>query len=101
MSSHVKITAILTAHSGKASDLGHLLAGMAPHCRAEAGNLRWDVWEDQDHQGRYVLDELYLDESAVAAHRSTPHYQDYLKRVPSLAERLAFVSRPRFVAPSK
>jgi quinol monooxygenase YgiN len=68
-----KITAILTAHPGKASELRALLVGMAPLCRAEPGNLRWDVWCDRAHSERYVLDELYRDAAAVEAHRETPH----------------------------
>ncbi len=73
-----KITAILTARPGKAVELNRVLVEMAPHCRAEPGNLRWDVWRDPSHQGRYVLDELYRGEAAVEAHRNSPHYQAYL-----------------------
>jgi quinol monooxygenase YgiN len=89
--SPAKITAILTAHPGKAADLQSLLVGMAPLCRAEPGNLRWDVWRDRAVPERYVLDELYRDEKAVEAHHGTPHYQNYLARIPSLADRSALV----------
>ncbi len=89
--SPAKITAILTAKPGKAADLRALLVGMAPHCRAEPGNLRWDVWCDRASAERYVLDELYRDAAAVEAHRQTPHYRDYLSRIPDLADRTAFV----------
>ena len=86
-----KITAILTAHPGKAADLRALLVGMAPLCRAEPGNLRWDVWQDRANGERYVLDELYLDNAATEAHRKTPHYRDYLAKIPELADRTAWV----------
>lgn len=89
--SPAKITAILTAYPGKAADLRSLLIGMAPLCRAEPGNLRWDVWRDHAVPERYVLDELYQDADAVEAHRGMPHYQDYLTRIPSLADRSALV----------
>ena len=92
--SPAKITAVLTAHPGKAAELRALLVGMAPHCRAEPGNLRWDVWQDRAHGERYVLDELYRDAAAVEAHRKTPHYQDYLAKVPELADRTAWVLEP-------
>jgi quinol monooxygenase YgiN len=94
MQSPTKITAILTAHLGKAAELRTLLVGMAPLCRAEPGNLRWDVWRDQAHGDRYVLDELYLDAAAVEAHRMTSHYQAYLSKIPELAERTAWVLEP-------
>jgi quinol monooxygenase YgiN len=86
-----KITAILTAHPGKAADLRALLIGMAPHCRAEPGNLRWDVWRDLAHGERYALDELYLDASAIETHRKTPHYRAYLAKIPELADRTTWV----------
>ena len=89
--SPAKITAILTARPGKAADLQALLVGMAPLCRAEPGNLRWDVWRDQTQGECYVLDELYLDAAAAEAHRKTPHYQDYLAKIPQLADRTAWV----------
>jgi len=86
-----KITAVLTAHPGKAEELKAMLVGMAPHCRAEPGNLRWDVWRDPSHEGRFVLDELYRDAAAVDAHRETAHFKSYLAKVPELADRMAFV----------
>jgi quinol monooxygenase YgiN len=89
--SQAKITAILTARPGKAADLQALLVSMARLCRAEPGNLRWDLWRDQAQGERYVLDELYQDAAAAEAHRKTPHYQNYLVKIPELAERTALV----------
>ena len=94
MSSPAKITGILIARPGKAEELKALLVGMAPHSRAEPGNLRWDIWQDQSQPDRIVLDELYRDDTAVAAHHQTPHYQDYLLRIPDLADRTALVLAP-------
>lgn len=96
--SNVKITAILTAKPGKIDDLETLLLGMAPACRAEPGNLRWDVWRDKAQAGRFVLDELYVDDDAVAAHRQTPHFQDYFARINDLADRTALVLDPADIA---
>jgi quinol monooxygenase YgiN len=98
MHSPVKITALLTARPGRAGELEALLRGMAPDSRAEAGNLRWDVWQDQSNPDRYVLDELYVNDAAVAAHRLSPHYQHYLARIPELADRTAVVLNPVAVA---
>jgi quinol monooxygenase YgiN len=90
----VKVTALLTARPGHAEELATLLLGMAPLCRAEAGTLRWDIWQDQTHSGRFVLDELYADDTAVAMHRETAHYRAYLVRIVDLAERMALVLVP-------
>jgi quinol monooxygenase YgiN len=89
-----KTIAILTAKPGKAAELRALLMGMAPHCRAEPGNLRWDIWSNEANGDQFVLDELYVNAAAVDAHRKTPHYQAYLAKVPELAERVALVLEP-------
>jgi len=98
MSTPVKIVAILTARPGRAAELEKLLFGMAPHCRAEPGNMRWDIWQDRSEVGRFVLDELYQDDAGVAAHRETPHFQDYLAKINDLADRIAVVVHPAQVA---
>jgi quinol monooxygenase YgiN len=66
--------------------------------RAEAGNLRYDLWTDQSSPGRFVLDELYADSAAIAAHRASPHFQNYLSKIGDLAERTALALDPVAVA---
>jgi len=94
MSHQAKIVAILTAKAGRTTELRALLTGMAPHCRAEPGNLRWDIWHDPSEPARFVLDELYKDGAAVSAHRETPHFQAYAAKIGDLAERVAVVVHP-------
>ncbi len=94
MTANVKIVAILTARPGMADALMALLDGMLAPSRAEAGNLRYDLWRDQADPNRFVLDELYRDSEAIAAHRASPHFQDYLARINTLAERTAVVLDP-------
>lgn len=91
MSMTVKIVATLTARPGRAEELKALLFGMVAPSRAEPGNLRWDIWQDQAAPGRFVLDELYTSNDAVAAHRATAHFKNYLGRIADLAERNALV----------
>lgn len=91
MTSNVKIVAILTARPGKAEALRALLDSMLEPSRAEAGNLRYDLWVDQADPNRFVLDELYRDNAAIAAHRASPHFQGYLSKINALAERTAVV----------
>ncbi|SON54013.1 Autoinducer 2-degrading protein LsrG [Hartmannibacter diazotrophicus] len=91
MSTPVKVMAVLLARPGRTDDLQALLFGMVEACRSEPGNLRWDVWRDQSDPTRFVLDELYADDSAVAAHRQTPHFKHYFSKINDLAERTALV----------
>jgi len=98
MESKIKITAILTPQPGRDAGLRALLFDMAPHCRAEPGNFCWDIWQEQGSGGRIVLDEFYQDDAAVAAHRDTPHYKNYVARINDLADRIAVVLEPAQVA---
>jgi len=101
VSSAVKIVAILSAKAGSGGELETLLRGMTAPSRAEAGNLRYDLWQDVDNGGCFVLDELYKDISAVASHRATPHFQNYLSRIGDVAERTAVVVHAVDVAGSR
>ncbi len=40
----------------------------------ELSVLRFDVLQQQDDPTRYVLEEVYRDVEAAAAHKETPHY---------------------------
>lgn len=98
MTGHIKIVAVLTARPGKAEALRDLLDGMIAPSRAEPGNLRYDLWADPAQPGHYVLDELYTNMDAVAAHRASLHFQAYLAAINGLAERSAFTLEPVAVA---
>ncbi len=87
----VKTVALFLAKEGHQSELEKLLRDMVAPSRAEPGNLRYDLWQDVDIPHRFVLDELYQDAKAVTAHRATPHFQNYLTRINTLAERTATV----------
>lgn len=94
MAKEVKTVAVLTAKPGKAEELQAFLEGMLEPSRAEPGNLRYDLWRDRAEPNRFMLDELYVDVEAVAAHRSTPHFRNYLSRIDELAERNALSLDP-------
>lgn len=97
-STHVKIVAILAARPGKEEALKALLFGILDSCRADAGNLRWDIWQDHADPGRFVLDEVYVDQAAIAAHRETPHFKEYASQINELAERTVMVLDPVDIA---
>jgi autoinducer 2-degrading protein len=42
--------------------------------RLEPGNRRWEVLRVLGEADRFILDELYVDEAAFAAHQQTAHY---------------------------
>lgn len=40
----------------------------------EAGNFRFDILQDANDTGKFILYEVYDTEAAVAAHKETSHY---------------------------
>lgn len=89
MTSNVKTVGILTAHPGKEVQLRSLLEGLTGPSRSEPGNLRYDLWTVPSEPVVFVLDELYVDADAAAAHQASPHYQHYRAKVGALADRRA------------
>jgi len=98
MTGNVKTVGILKAHPGKETELRNLLEGLIGSSRSEPGNLRYDLWIDPSERGVFVLDELYVDADAAAAHRASPHFQHYLANVGALADRRAWSLRAVVVA---
>src|SRR5262245_58214451 len=94
----VKTIAILVARRGTVEELRALLDGMVAPSRAEPGNLQYDLWRDHTDAGRFVLEELYTDAAAIAAHRATPHFEKYSSRINDLAERIFMMLDPLEVA---
>ncbi len=46
----------------------------------EPGCLRFDVIQDRDNPQRFYFYEVYRDETALAAHRETPHFKYYAEK---------------------
>jgi autoinducer 2-degrading protein len=47
----------------------------------EPGNMRFDVLQKAEDPTEFALYEAYEDEAASAAHKQTPHYLEWRKRV--------------------
>lgn len=88
----MKIVAVLTARPGRGADLEQLMRGMVAASRQEPGNLRYDLWRDEENADRLIVDELYRDAAAIAAHRASPHFQDYQAKIADLADRSVLVA---------
>jgi (4S)-4-hydroxy-5-phosphonooxypentane-2,3-dione isomerase len=53
----------------------------------EPGNLRFDVLQQRDDPNRFMLYEIYRDESEVSKHKETDHYKRWAAEAPGyLAE---------------
>jgi (4S)-4-hydroxy-5-phosphonooxypentane-2,3-dione isomerase len=61
--------------------------------RQEPGILRFDVLTDRSDPGHVVLVEVYVDESAAAAHKETAHYATWRDTVAPMMARPRVGSR--------
>ena len=77
------------AKEGEAEAVAELLAQMVPLSRAEPGCLQYDVHRDNDDPNRFFIFERYVDEAALEAHGSSPHFQQlaFGDAIPRLASR--------------
>jgi (4S)-4-hydroxy-5-phosphonooxypentane-2,3-dione isomerase len=50
----------------------------------EPGIARFDLLQNEEDPTRFMLIEGYLRRDAVAAHKETPHYREWLERVTSM-----------------
>ena len=63
--------------------------------RNEPGVLHYDLWREAEGDRRYVFNELYVDQAAVAAHMASDHFKAF-----GLAARDFAAGRPEIIATS-
>lgn len=60
--------------SGNIEDFKKISAYNHENTRREPGNIRFDVLQNDADPTKFILYEVFSDEAAAAAHKSTPHY---------------------------
>lgn len=81
------LIAIIRAKPGRADSLQQHLQDMLAPSRAEAGCLQYDLHRDIKDPDLIYMIEQWRDETALAEHETTPHFQALLKNSePDLAE---------------
>lgn len=64
----VVLVAEFTARPGQAESVAALLAGLADQVRQEPGNVVFDPYQRTDDPARFVVYEIYRDQSAFQLH---------------------------------
>jgi quinol monooxygenase YgiN len=85
----IHIIARWRAQTGKHEEVMKYVAEMTAETRKEAGNRRYDVYQMVSDPHFILLDEEYVSEDAVQAHRASAHFQKIVqgKIAPLLASR--------------
>lgn len=89
----VKVIAFVPVKPGQEQDFEAAAAICAAASRAEPGVLHYDLWREAEGDRRYVFNELYVDQAAVAAHMASDHFKAF-----GLAARDLAAGRPEIIA---
>ena len=73
----IKVVAFVTVKPGQDDAFVAAADVCVAASRAEPGVLGYDLWREADGERRFVFDELYRDEAAVAAHRTSDHFKAF------------------------
>jgi quinol monooxygenase YgiN len=96
--SELFITAGLKAKAGKEDELRRDLSALVEPSRNENGNIRYDLFEDQDEPGRFVFVEEWLSiETRTKHYQHGPHIQHFHENGVSNVEKTEFAHMLRRV----
>lgn len=89
----VKVIAFVPVKPGHEGAFEAAAAICVAASRAEPGVLHYDLWREAEGERRYVFNELYVDQAAVAAHMASDHFKAF-----GLAARDLAAGRPEIIA---
>lgn len=76
------------ANPGKEAEVAEVFRELEAASREESGCLMYMVHRHRSEAGRFFIYEQYRDDTALAAHRQSPHFQRYaVKTLPGIATR--------------
>ena len=88
----VKVVAFVSVKPGQEEAFVEAARICVAASRAEPGVLHYDLWRETEGDQRFVFNELYTDDAAVAAHMMSDHFKAF-----GLAARDLAAARPTIV----
>ncbi|WP_458687553.1 putative quinol monooxygenase [Nocardia tengchongensis] len=79
----IQLTAILNIIPSRTADFESALTALAKDAATEPGVLDYGFWRDPSHAGRYLLRELYADQTAVDTHMARPAVAAFVADLPN------------------
>lgn len=89
----IKVIAFVSVKPGQEEAFETAAAACVAATRQEPGVLHYDLWREAEGERRYVFNELYVDQAAVAAHMASDHFKAF-----GLAARDLAAGRPQIIA---
>jgi quinol monooxygenase YgiN len=88
----VKVVAFVSVKPGQEDAFVEAARICVAASRAEPRVLHYDLWRETDGDQRFVFNELYVDDAAVAAHMTSDHFKAF-----GLAARHLAAARPTII----
>jgi autoinducer 2-degrading protein len=77
------------AKAGREAEVEEVFSKLTTEARKEPGCTIFQVHRHKTEPRRYFIYELYKDDAALEAHRTTPHFLQYVKKdLPKIADRI-------------
>jgi len=77
------------AKPAKEKEAADILAKLTVEARREPGCVMFQVHRHREKPGLFFIYEQYKDDTALEAHRKTPHFLEFArKQLPAVADRL-------------
>ncbi len=77
------------AKAGHEVEVAELFSRLTQESRKEPGCVMYQVHRHRTERRRFFIYEQYTDEAALEAHRTAPHFVQYVKReLPKVADRM-------------
>jgi quinol monooxygenase YgiN len=73
----VKVFAFVTVQPGNDTAFEEAAKICIAASRNEPGILQYDLWHEAGGEGRFVFNELYTDQAAVADHMASDHFKAF------------------------
>ncbi|MCU1297425.1 MAG: Antibiotic biosynthesis monooxygenase [Acidobacteriaceae bacterium] len=77
------------AKTGRETEVAGIFSKLTEESRKEPGCVFYQVHQHKTDSRRFFVYEQYTDDAALEAHRSAPHFLQYVKKeLPKLGERV-------------
>ncbi len=77
------------AKAGHETEVAELFSRLTEESRKEPGCVMYQVHRHRTERRRFLIYEQYKDEAGLEAHRTAPHFLQYVKKeLPKVADRM-------------
>lgn len=77
----IRVVATMVAKEEYKNDVYHALKAVVIPSRREAGNIKYELHQDMQHDRTYVFFEIWKSQHALDEHNETPHFKELINKI--------------------